>query len=388
MRKRITLVIFLFSLLFLTHTLFSQVPNAPSNLNIQFFFSSALSLSWSDNSINESGFYLDRSTDGINFSRIQIISPNTNSFCDIGLSKNIRYYYRVSSFNASGTSGYSNVISGIPESYFDCNSGSDTISCAYPFYTTYTDSRTQMLYLKSEMIGICNVGTIWNLAFYSKSPSTNITNITIKMKNTTDTVVNKFIDSGLSTVLNNQSVSVYSNGWFFVYFPTPFTRDVNKNLLVEICFHHTTSAASNVILRSTAAPNKVWHNHKNLSNGCTLDSGSVQSLRPNIKLATVIDGVKKISENVPSKFSIEQNYPNPFNGDTKFKFSIKEPSPVTLSLYDILGRQEVVVFSEPLSPGEYEKIFSLSEHQLPSGIYYYCFVANGYVSVKKMVVLK
>jgi len=41
-----------------------------------------------------------------------------------------------------------------------------------------------------------------------------------------------------------------------------------------------------------------------------------------------------------------QNYPNPFNPETKIKYSIKEPSKVTLKVYDILGRETAILINE------------------------------------------
>ncbi len=369
---------------------YSQIPLAPTNLSIDFVFSSAVSIKWEDNSTNEIGYKLERSTDGINWNIIKLLPQNVNSYSDIGLLYHTKYYYRVCAYNSNGNSDYSNVIWAITTSSFDCTVGTDSISSPYPFYTTYTDSRTQILYKKSEMVGYCNLGYIWAIYFYYNGNTTySVNNVTIRMKSVTDTILTKFIDSGLTTVLNNQTIQFYSPpGWKGIGLNPQFIWDINKNLLIDICYHLSTPLPVNLMFYSTAATNKVWHRHKDFSNGCTLDSGSVVNMRPNFKMINVIDGVRKISENTPSGYSIEQNYPNPFNSNTKFKFKIKETGPVTLSLYDVLGRQEVVVFSEPLTPGEYEKSFSLNEHPLASGIYYYCFVANGFVSVKKMVILK
>jgi len=378
------------SLFFLAGQVFSEIPNAPSNLHIQYVFSSAINLAWDDNSLNESGFFLERSTDGINYTRIQVLQPNTSSYPDIGLTTTTKYYYRICAFNAAGNSAYSNITSGVPSFMYYCLAGTDTLTALHPFYNTYSDSRTQMLYLKTDFTGpTCSVGYIWTIGFYYKGTSSvQISNITIKLKNTTDSVLTKFIDTGFTTVVNNYTIYMNSNGWNNIGLMQTFIRDVNKNLLVEVCLDRTAPGTVPVPVRSTLAPNKVWHNHKNTGSGCTLDSGYTIPERPNIQFVSIIDGVRKISSNTPDKYTIEQNYPNPFNGETKFRFSIKEPTPVTLSIYDILGRQEVVVFSEPLQPGEYEKTFSINNHPLPSGIYYYCFVANGFVSVKKMVILK
>lgn len=383
---------FLFSLLsiFLISQ-FSQaeIPQAPSNLHIQNVYSSAFYLCWNDNSNNESGFILERSTDGNMWMQIKMLAPDITNYSDIGLFFITRYYYRIYAFNASGKSGYSNITSGVTAFPNDCSAGSDTLSSPYPFYMTYTDSRTQMLYRKTEMVGLCNIGYIWSISFYNNGITTsNLSNITIKMKNTTDTVLTKFIDTGMTVVFNNGNVNINGPGWFYITMNPYFVWDINKNLLIEVCYHNATSLTNNVNLRGSTTQNKVLHRHKNLSNGCTLDSGSVQNIRPNLKMINIIDGVRRISNSTPADYSVDQNYPNPFNGSTKFRFRIKEYAPVTLSLYNVLGKQEVVVFSEPLSTGEYEKIFSLNEHPLPSGIYYYVFVTNGFVSVKKMVVLK
>jgi len=387
--KRIFLLLSLLYIFLFSQFSQAQIPTAPSNLKVQYIFSSAINLIWNDNSNNESGFIFERSLDGNSWIQLKIIQPNITNYADIGLIRGTKYYYRIYAYNASGKSANSNVISVIPESSFDCSVGTDTLSSPYPFYTTYNNARTQILYNKSEMTGFCTVGYIWSISFFNKGTSyVQISNCTVKAKSTNDTILTKFIDSGFTTVINNQPITFYTTGWNYINFYNYFVWDVNKNLLLDICYHTTTSAPNNVFLGSTATQNKVWHGHSSTTTGCLIDSGSAQTLRPNIRMINIIDGVRKISEVAPANYSIEQNYPNPFNGSTKFRFKIKEYSPITLSIYDVLGRQEVVVFSEPLAPGEYEKSFSLSEHQLPSGIYYYCFVANGFVNVKKMVILK
>lgn len=386
--KKTAFLFILVSVLFAYNISFSQIPAPPTNLKFGNIFSSALSLKWDDNSYNESGFILERSINGKQWININSMQPNTTSYIDVGLQNGTRYYYRIYAFNSSGKSSYSNIIYADPTPSYDCSVGNDTISTPYPFYTTYTDSRTQILYRKSEMVGYCSVGTIWTISFYCKLTSgIQVSNVTIKMKSTNETILTKFIDSGLTVVYNNYPLYI-NNGLLCIFLNPVFTWDVNKNLLIEICYHLQAPLANNMIFSGTAAQNKVWHRHKQSSNGCTLDSGTVLNIRPNFRMNNIIDGVRKISTNIPQSFSIEQNYPNPFNGETKFRFKIKDFSPVTLSIYDVLGRQEVVVFSEPLSPGEYEKSFSLSDHQLPSGIYYYCFVARDFIIVKKLVVLK
>jgi photosystem II stability/assembly factor-like uncharacterized protein len=107
--------------------------------------------------------------------------------------------------------------------------------------------------------------------------------------------------------------------------------------------------------------------------------------------------ITSIKESVPiiSSFSLEQNYPNPFNPSTKIKFTIPTivetghaPSlqPVSLKVFDLLGREVATLVDEPKAPGTYKVEFNAAG--LPSGVLFYKLQAGNYVSVKKMAVIK
>ena len=83
-------------------------PVAPSSLAATAVSSSQVNLTWSDNSANEDGFKLYRSTDGVNFSNIKIVGPNVTSYSDTGRTGSTTYYYRVLAYSIGGTSAYSN----------------------------------------------------------------------------------------------------------------------------------------------------------------------------------------------------------------------------------------------------------------------------------------
>ncbi len=103
-------------------------------------------------------------------------------------------------------------------------------------------------------------------------------------------------------------------------------------------------------------------------------------------------GVK--SENiVPKKFKLYQNYPNPFNPSTKIQYSITTnngPVPVSLKLYDILGKQLVTLVNENKSSGDYEVEFNGSKQgvNIPSGVYLYTLSVGNFNETKKLVLLK
>ena len=87
------------------------LPQAPTALVANAVSSSQIDLTWTDNSANETGFKIDRSSDGVSFSSLVWLDANTTSYSNTGRSPSTTYYYRVSSYNAQGSSAFSNVAS-------------------------------------------------------------------------------------------------------------------------------------------------------------------------------------------------------------------------------------------------------------------------------------
>jgi hypothetical protein len=84
-------------------------PGAPTGLNNTASGTTNLSLAWTDNADNESGFLLERSTDGLSFLQVASLPENSVTYIDDNLQSNTLYYYRVKAWNSSASSGYSNV---------------------------------------------------------------------------------------------------------------------------------------------------------------------------------------------------------------------------------------------------------------------------------------
>jgi len=84
---------------------------APSNLTATAVSFSQIDLSWIG-SLGADGYELERSTNGITYSLLATVGPNTTSYSDMGLSQSTTYYYRVRAMNTIGDrSGWSNVVS-------------------------------------------------------------------------------------------------------------------------------------------------------------------------------------------------------------------------------------------------------------------------------------
>src|SRR5258705_545173 len=81
-------------------------PVAPTNLAAVAASSSQVNLSWSDNSNNETGFKVQRSTNGNSFSLVATLGANVTTYANTGLTASTRYYYRVRSYNTKGNSAF------------------------------------------------------------------------------------------------------------------------------------------------------------------------------------------------------------------------------------------------------------------------------------------
>jgi hypothetical protein len=82
-------------------------PVAPSGLRATAASSTQVNLTWTDNSTNESGFKVERSTDGVNFAQVATVGAGVTSYAATGLAASTAYTFRVSAYNAAGDSAYS-----------------------------------------------------------------------------------------------------------------------------------------------------------------------------------------------------------------------------------------------------------------------------------------
>ena len=88
----------------------------------------------------------------------------------------------------------------------------------------------------------------------------------------------------------------------------------------------------------------------------------------------------------PSEYCLMPNYPNPFNPYTTISFALPTEAPVTLVVYDILGRQVTILAEGRMGAGVHKVNFDGSG--LPSGIFFYRLQAGDFTAVNKMVLLK
>jgi fibronectin type 3 domain-containing protein len=90
----------------------TTAPAAPTNLTAIAISAGQAQLTWTRNSTNESGFDVERSTDGVNFNQVGLADAGATAFIDSnGVQPDTKYWYRIRAMNQVGTSAYSNVTS-------------------------------------------------------------------------------------------------------------------------------------------------------------------------------------------------------------------------------------------------------------------------------------
>lgn len=89
---------------------------------------------------------------------------------------------------------------------------------------------------------------------------------------------------------------------------------------------------------------------------------------------------------LPQSFSLSQNFPNPFNPATIVQYEVPAAGDIRLSVYDLLGREVLVLVNEKKPAGVYEVRFDAPG--LSSGVYLYRLTAGSFVQTRKMLLVR
>ncbi len=168
-----------------------------------------------------------------------------------------------------------------------------SVTSTYPYYRLYGGSKTQMLYLASELTAAgLSAGNITTVGFNITALGTTMYNASISLKNTASTTCSAF-ETGLTQVASYDSIvpvlGVNSHSI------TPFAWNGTSNLLVEFCLQvNDAGATSSTVTYSNpgfAATFKQYAD--NVPAHCTTPTGTTSAsstIRPNLYINGQVNG--------------------------------------------------------------------------------------------------
>ena len=192
--------------------------------------------------------------------------------------QNADYYFRVDGIVTGGS--FSNTFSSSRSATLTYGAalttyeiGSGTYEFDYPLHTYDMDSRLQTIYYSSEFPGGMQIYSI--LLDVSQLPGSNLENLHIRMKETVDTSLSLFDNTGLIEVAHLTNVSIPATGWWEIPLDIPFYYSGILNLLIDFCIDNSALGSSGATLADEyPGTNRSCAMWSWLANGNLLNYGS------------------------------------------------------------------------------------------------------------------
>jgi uncharacterized repeat protein (TIGR02543 family) len=94
------------------------------------------------------------------------------------------------------------------------------------------------------------------------------------------------------------------------------------------------------------------------------------------------------SKFIPQDYTLYQCYPNHFNPSTQIQFDLPEDSRVSITIYDILGREVIRLVDEAMEAGRYRQLWESQDRYgktVSSGVYFMRIETRSVVSERNLV---
>ena len=187
-----------------------------------------VTLTWNDNASNETGFQIERSTDGSSFSVLGTVAADVTAYIDETTLPSSTYWYRVSAYNEFGSSGYTNVVNhttepevntaptiiGLSNQTVDADSG---ISGPFPFTINDEETAADQL-LVSAMVSNGSLIPSQNITITGSGTNRNIT-IVPAAGSTGSCIITVYVTDGVNTSSDSFTVTVSPVASFVVSDP-------------------------------------------------------------------------------------------------------------------------------------------------------------------------
>ena len=173
------------------------------------------------------------------------------------------------------------------------------------------------------------------------------------------------------------------SGAFDIRF-TGDTRIAGENTEIEVMNPHGTITISyDVVLDAGEHLNWVL----------TSESGSEYTLEGTGEITVPTEETFTLERKaiIPISYTLHQNYPNPFNPITSLRYDLPEQAQVTLTVYDLMGREITQLVNTTQEAGYRSVQWNATDSfgkPVSAGVYLYQIRAGEFVQTRKMVLLK
>ncbi len=244
----------------------TNVVAQPTSLAVTATSTSVIHLAWTDNSYGESGFEIQRSLNGVDWTPLISRPANTLSYDDQNLTEGTKYYYRVRATSATENSAY----------------------CASRFATTYLNAPTD---LSVSSISVNQVSLQWN---YNSTQSTSY--VIEQLASNGDWFAIGTSTSSSATISPNSPFDLTKTNKFRVYAVVGDLTSPPSNVATvkaALCIRHWTGSAGS----------NLWSVAENWSNGVpqagdVIEFDNACVTYNDLSAGTVFDSIKITANNV------------------------------------------------------------------------------------------
>jgi len=349
-----------------------QVPLPPNNVTANFKFGKEIELNWTDASDNESGFLIERSSSDGSWHSIANVAANKTIWQDSLITASSFFSYRVSAYNQTGVSTYSNTADVTTEN----TRIHDTYIRGGSYASDVFGGQREMVVKTGNQSAYTRIALV----------QFNLNNISISEEDQVKLRLYRVDNGGSVRIAVHEFQDNWNEGTLSWNGSTELGSTISETL--------TRSEQFNEWDISDYVHHELNNEDRIISLGLQDVEGTVQSVVFATKEAgvytpeiNIIDGglVSNQVEEIES-FFLAQNYPNPFNPTTRIQYHLPMASEVQVHVYDITGRIVQRLWDDWQTEGTHTLEFNGSE--LSSGLYIYRVVAGSYMASKTMMLLK
>ena len=119
------------------------------------------------------------------------------------------------------------------------------------------------------------------------------------------------------------------------------------------------------------------------------DGQSFDTCRIILTVNNIPPAIKKIE--IPVENAVNQNYPNPFNPVTTISYAVKEPTKVSIEIYNLKGQKVITLINKTVEPGYHSVVWNATNHTnnpITTGTYIYKTTIGDYQKIQKMQLMK